>query len=259
MTEQAPAALDQPAGGPPFHELEWTPDRVRRFWAWYALSDRTEDYFARQVGGEVLELARRRRVLVPPVLDYGSGPGYLIAHLLAAGLPCAAAEAEAGALEQVRRVAHGSPLLRATYHLDGLPSGIPADEFGTVFLLETLEHLDPDQGRATLAEILRVLRPGGFVVVTTPHAENLARARVACPECGAVFHPVQHVRSFTAESLSAELRAAGFEVPLSQAVTFRPPSPLNGLRRLGAWVLGRTPPNLVALGRKPAEPDREHA
>lgn len=46
---------------------------------------------------------------------------------------------------------------------------------------EVLEHLTDDQRRQGLAEMARVLKPGGHVFVTVPADENLAEGRVVCP------------------------------------------------------------------------------
>ena len=47
-----------------------------------------------------------------------------------------------------------------------------------------------------LEEVRRVLRPGGHVIMTTPHREDMGKNEVLCPNCRCVFHRMQHLRSF---------------------------------------------------------------
>jgi SAM-dependent methyltransferase len=46
-------------------------------------------------------------------------------------------------------------------------------EAGAVFLVEVLKHLELDDMGRVLAELERVLRPGGHLIITVPNKENL--------------------------------------------------------------------------------------
>lgn len=125
-----------------------------------------------------------------------------------------------------------------------------------MLLVELVEHVDD----ATLANIFddvkRVLVPDGLVVVTTPNDENLLNETVYCPCCNHTFHRWQHVRSWSAESLSALFRAQGLDMVEVFATDFSI-SPRNGwvqylLRRLARTIRGRKQPHLVGVGRKTA-------
>ena len=85
------------------------------------------------------------------------------------------------------------------------------DAFDVVWAGETLEHAADVSG--LLAEVRRVLRPGGTLLVTTP---NLARLRVAGealagrPLEDRLDPRADHLRFFTARTLGTVLGGAGF-------------------------------------------------
>lgn len=234
------------------HPIEWTPDRVQRFWEWFASSPQSVHYFARMVGDVVIETARRQGALHSPVLDFGSGPGFLLDHLVRQpGITFAAADSSPGSLEVVRQRFDLTGRLVGTYLVSGMPTTLPGAHFGTVFLLETVEHLLGQEIGPILDELRRVLRPGGFLVVTTPNEEDLDAGKVACPECGAVFHTIQHVTTFSAATLSALLASHGFVVRRVVTTTLRPRSLRSLVRGAAARLAGRKPANLVAVVRAP--------
>jgi SAM-dependent methyltransferase len=88
---------------------------------------------------------------------------------------------------------------------DALNLPFPDGEFDRVVASEVLEHIPDDD--AAIAELVRVLRPGGTLAVTVPRwlPERICWALSA--EC----HEVEggHVRVYRAKELVAKLRAAG--------------------------------------------------
>jgi SAM-dependent methyltransferase len=119
----------------------------------------------------------------------------------------------------VRARAEGvaAPLVRAD--LLDLPTRTGA--FDAVLCSEVLEHLDND--RAALAELRRVLRPGGRLVVTVPHADypftwdpvnrTLERAGRQPIRSGPIVGIwTNHLRLYRPGDLRERLRTAGFVV-----------------------------------------------
>jgi 2-polyprenyl-3-methyl-5-hydroxy-6-metoxy-1,4-benzoquinol methylase len=86
-----------------------------------------------------------------------------------------------------------------------------AQEFDTVFCTEVIEHVTPRETSEILAEIGRVTRPGGHLVLTTPFEERLEENLVACPCCGETFHRWGHQQTFRAADLRRLAAAHGFE------------------------------------------------
>ncbi|MBI1685335.1 class I SAM-dependent methyltransferase [Caulobacter hibisci] len=101
-----------------------------------------------------------------PVLDYGCGDGALAARLLLAGRtdqavafePAPTLRAEAEAL--LDGVAGARVAARSTDLADGWAR--------TAFCLEVFEHLPPRETETALAELHRILAPGGRVVIGVP-------------------------------------------------------------------------------------------
>jgi SAM-dependent methyltransferase len=194
--------------------IQWTPELITRFWDyWTRRSDRQNDYFASQHGREVVEVLSFARELAGlDVLDYGCGPGFLIPHLLDRKARVSAADSSPDSVEAIRRQFSGNLGFKEARHVEGSQTPWPDATFDIVCSLETIEHITEDHLVTWMAEIHRLLKPGGLALFTTPHAEPLDAKSVFCPVCESVFHPWQHIHSWTETSLSAILKQSRFEV-----------------------------------------------
>lgn len=210
------------------HELEWTPDRVGRIWDFYSSTAayRTA-FFSAHSGAAIVKKANALIGLDgKSVLDFGCGRGDLIEPLLAHGAGVTGLEFSRDAAEESKRRFQGSPRFKGVVVTEDLPSEL-TETFDAVFLIEVLEHLLPEQVETTLAEVHRLTKPGGSVVVTTPNAEILGEGSVHCPECGATFHRWQHQRTLDTTSISALFADHGFRARHVEALYW-------GLSRLGS-------------------------
>jgi SAM-dependent methyltransferase len=142
------------------------------------------------------------------VLDLGAGDGAFAAELTAAGCAVVAVDV---AEEALRRARARVPGLDARRVAEGAPLPLDEDAVDLVWAGEVLEHVADVVG--LLAEVRRVLRWGGTLLVTTPYHGRAGLAALALRP-GALeahFDPrADHLRFFTARSLSAVLRDAGF-------------------------------------------------
>jgi len=195
------------------HPIQWTLERVRRFFDYYESQPSAEDnYFSRQRGHAVLSWVRRNIQLSEPILDVGCGPGFFLDILIAEGLRSAGCDLSPSSVERANRRLKDNPnFAGASLISENLLLPYPDASFVSAFLMETLEHLSPETASRMLSEIRRVLMPGGILVVTTPFRENLKAKTIACPRCGGTFHELQHVASFSQEALAQRLEDQGFE------------------------------------------------
>ncbi len=147
----------------------------------------------------IRQIARWSGVRHPKVLNIGAGGGQLEAGALRRGWGIHTLDPDPLAIERLQ----ATGVHAQQGYIERLPY---ADgEFDCVVASEVLEHLTDDQRRQGLAEMARVLKPGGHVFVTVPADENLAEGRVVCPDCGSVFHRWGHQASFSAERLRSEI------------------------------------------------------
>lgn len=136
------------------------------------------------------------------LLDNGCGNGALLDVLSAAGWRVHGTEFDPAAVEAARSAGHevreGS-LEQAEF---------PAGHFEALVMSHVVEHL-PDP-RATLAEALRVLEPGGQLVLSTPNLGSLGYRRFG-PAWRGLEVP-RHLVLFTPAALAELLVEVGFEV-----------------------------------------------
>ncbi len=181
----------------------------------------------------------------PHILDFGAGVGASIPlfqrHFPGAQLTCADVSARSLQLAERRFGSSASFVVCA-----GSTLPFADDCFDLAFAACVFHHIPPESHGGVLRELLRVLRPGGALMLYEHNAWNPVVVRVVrgCPfDERAILIP--------APTLQRGLRTAGFaNVVTTHRVFF--PSPLRRLRWLEGW-LGWLPlgAQYHVVGRKP--------
>jgi SAM-dependent methyltransferase len=177
------------------------------------------------------------------VLNIGIGGAWIEQRIARSGRAVTALDPDADAVARI--VALG--MRGQTGYIESMP--FAAESFDAVSASEVLEHLHDEQRATALAEIRRVLKPGGVFVGTVPYAEDLRASDCVCPHCGEVFHRWGHRASFDERELSGELRAR-FRVDAMSVRAFpdlRAKSPALLAKHLARAVIGRVAKRLIYM------------
>jgi SAM-dependent methyltransferase len=155
-----------------------------------------------------MTFARRLAQIPPPraaarLLDVGAAFGFAVAEARRAGWDATGLEVSPAAARRASRAADGRVVVASAEATPFAP-----EAFDAITLWDVLEHL-PDP-HAALAELTRILCPGGQLLLTTGDVGSLA-ARLS----GARWHLYtvpEHLFFYTRRSLRLLLEAHGFRV-----------------------------------------------
>lgn len=149
-----------------------------------------------EFAGDVLSpviIEQARQYIKGMVLDVGAGSGAMMRELRIH--------------KNIKRVigmdiAPNSPGIHEA-SIDNIP--FFENYFDTVTCSEVLEHLDDKTLSKGIAEMHRVLKPGGHVIITVPYKYDFPQNRVTCPSCGTSFDRWGHVQSFDESTMEKTL------------------------------------------------------
>lgn len=187
-------------------EKDWTDEVTQRFWD-YKVTEK-HPYFTEEVGLGIIRMLKQKIELKGKILDYGCGNGTLIDYLSKDnptneiyGLDFSTDSVE----ESIRKNGVNQNV-KKIIHFSELKENFSDNLFDVILLIETIEHLRTDLLINTLNIIHNLLKPGGYIVVTTPFDEDLKANSIYCPFCDAAHHHMQHVQSFNIERLTNVLK-----------------------------------------------------
>ncbi len=237
------------------HEIEWNDEQIAHLWNYYSKTCPYKDeYFAKVMGQNIITHVKRHINLSGArLLDFGSGPGYILQHIINSGIKLKynALDFSKESIENLKNKFQNSNHLETAGVIEQLPSPFRDGFFDVIFCIELIEHLRDEYLSATIKEVKRLLKPGGFVVITTPNKEDLNISKLYCPECGCIFHKWQHLRSWSKESLSEYLESLGLRTVIAKEVLFHPVEHLfkTIARVLYCKIANKKAPHLLYIGR----------
>ncbi|HYC42799.1 MAG TPA: class I SAM-dependent methyltransferase [Noviherbaspirillum sp.] len=175
-------------------------------------------------------------------IDLGCGRGEWLEILRENGFNAFGVDLDDGMLDGCRELGLDARKADAVQSLRDLPTGCLA----LVSAFHVVEHMPFDVVRTLIEEALRVLRPGGLLILETPNPENLVVG------ASSFYQDPSHVRPVPSELLSFAVEFAGFArnklLRLQEAPELhsgRAPSLLD--------VLGGVSPDYAIVGQKQAD------
>ncbi len=167
-------------------------------------------------------------------LDIGCGDGSVLEALRARTSESAGVDSSAAAVELTRARTPEADVVAADVQ-ESLPFADAS--FDSVLMLDVIEHLT--NPIAAIAEIRRVLRPGGLLAVTTPNANSPIRYLRGRKWFGTA--DPGHVTLYTSFTLCHLLERAGFTIAMNRIEPFtetRADGLLRALRIGGTLLVG---------------------
>lgn len=237
------------------HAVRWNKEKIRKFWDLYAIhSTLQESYFTKEYGDAILNFTKRYIQLEGKILDFGCGAGHLVKRLSCETVDIYGVDFSEETIESARKRLKEDSTICKLECIKDLPTRFEDDMFNVVFLIETIEHLLPEERNKIMKELYRITKKEGYIVITTPNEEDLKAEEVICPECYCVFHRVQHLSSWTAQSLAGLMARFGFTRIVARSITWRNIDGIDHLlspmREMVRIVKKKKNPHLVYIGKK---------
>jgi len=244
---------------------DWTAADIAAFWDWQSKNaDRQQQYFTAVMAPAIVQFIKTKNLLKGDVLDYGCGAGHLLEQMLKQqNVNFYGLDFSADSIDETKKRTAGKPNLKELVLVDKLPTHFKDEQFDSITLIETIEHLQVEALHETMQELSRILKRNGKLFITTPFNEDLNSNLNFCPFCKSEFHHMQHMQSFNIESLTALAGKYGFNVELCMSMDIEKLrlgsvkySIKQGLKKLAITVglkdaANEKIPNLIALFVKP--------
>jgi SAM-dependent methyltransferase len=133
------------------------------------------------------------------VIDIGAGRGDFLEVLRRSDIPASGVDTNPEAVAEAQKAGLNVQLVDAKAYLAGLDN----ESVGAITAFHVVEHLAPAELLELVDEIVRVLAPGGVVILETPNPTNLVVG------ASSFYHDPTHRRPLTPDYLSFLLRDRG--------------------------------------------------
>jgi SAM-dependent methyltransferase len=174
--------------------------------------DRVAEEYARRIFGELEHKPFDRQLLdrfaarvqkLGPACDLGCGPGHVARYLHERGVQVVGVDLSPAMVELARRLNPDIEFRQGNM----LALDVADAAFGGIAALYSIIHIPTTEVPAALAEMKRVLRPGGLLLLSF----HVGNETVHLDEWWG--HPISvDFQFFRTEELADSLRAAGFEI-----------------------------------------------
>ena len=182
-------------------------------------------------------------------LELGCGPGHFTRLLRARRWKPTSVDLEPAHLESAA-VAAEATLLGDVLEV---AKSLPAGRFGLVLALEIIEHLALPGGVELLAHAHRVLRDGGWLVLSTPNRWSLeglmgyyVEEKLRRGERWQAWDP-SHLHVYSSREILALARRAGFSIEAVRGYWYATEIPRLGRVRLPLQASARAPLNRLGF------------
>jgi 2-polyprenyl-3-methyl-5-hydroxy-6-metoxy-1,4-benzoquinol methylase len=148
------------------------------------------------------------------ILDAGCGTGFFSGRLADLGHDVTAIDISESGISKIRKERPGVRAeVRSVY--DSLNDLVPDVGFDLILSSEVIEHLYSP--REYLLNLARTLRPGGWIILTTPYHGYFKNLAISLVDGWDRHHTARweggHIKFFSQTTLSAVLVSAGFSKP----------------------------------------------
>ncbi len=193
---------------------DWTTEDIATFWDWQSKNTcRQQQYFTATMAQGIVKFIKKRGLLKGDVLDYGCGAGHLLEQMLdESAVNFYGLDFSADSIEETKKRTTSKSNLKELVLIDKLPLPFKDEQFDSIMLIETIEHLQDEALHETMQELFRILKPGGKIFITTPFNEDINSHLNFCPFCKSEFHEMQHMQTFDVAALHALAARHGFGV-----------------------------------------------
>lgn len=235
------------------HKVNWNDKNVAQYWDYISQNDRFSNlYYTKMVGDSLMKFLSKKITLNnKSFLDYGSGPGYILQHIINGKytIKYSALDFSKKSIDELIDKYGSNKIFDKAYFVETTPFNIDK-KFDIVSSFEVIEHLSDTHLSSMMDEIKKMLNTNGFVFITTPNDELLENNEFMCPECGCEFHRWQHMRNWTEEKLVDYMDKKGFEKVFSGTTAFGS-YPLTLIRKIGIKILKGSykAPHLYYIGK----------